>query len=322
MKTYIIRRLLLTIPTIFLVTIIVFFSIRLIPGSIVDAMVSQQMIGGGGTLVLNRADIEHKLGLDQPIIIQYGHWIVRLVLHGDLGKSLWRNVPVTEEIGSRLPITIELGILGIIIAQLIALPIGIYSALRQDSLGDYAARTFAIICIAIPGFWIATLIIVFASIWWRYSPPMMVISFFKDPIGNLGTFIIPSIILGMGMAGGTMRYVRTMMLEVLRQDYIRTAWAKGLSERVVVMRHALKNALIPIITIIGYQVPVIIGGTVIIENIFNLPGMGRLLMNALSMRDYAIVAGVMIVIGLSMVLINLATDLTYDYLDPRTRHTK
>jgi peptide/nickel transport system permease protein len=174
-------------------------------------------------------------------------------------------------------------------------------------------------CIAVPGFWIGTLVVVMPSIWWGYSPPIELISFTEDPLGNLGQFIIPSIILGMGMAGGTMRYARTMMLEVLRQDYIRTAWAKGLREMVVIIRHALRNVLIPIITIVGYQLPVMIGGTVIIENIFSLPGMGRLLMNATTMRDYTIVSGVMLVYGFGMVFVNLLTDLTYGYLDPRVR---
>jgi len=329
MRAYIIRRLLLMIPTVFIVSLIVFFMIRLIPGTIVDAMVAQQHRMGGGAVALDRAVIEHELGLDVPILTQYGRWIGFLpqddgsfsgIFQGDLGTSLWRDTPVLEEIAFRWPVTLELGLLGLIVAQLIALPVGVYSALRQDTGGDYIARSFAIFCIAVPGFWLGTLVIVFPSIWWGYSPPFMLIPFTEDPIGNLKMFIIPAIILGMAMSGTTMRMTRTMMLEVLRQDYIRTAWAKGLRERVVILRHALKNALIPVITVIGWEVPVILGGTVIIEQIFSLPGMGRLLLDATLMRDYPIVSGVTFIFAFGMVFIILMVDLTYGFLDPRVHY--
>jgi len=330
MRTYIIRRLLLAIPTVFLATVIIFLIIRLIPGSIVDAMVALQMKGGTGVMgVADRAAIETRLGLDVPILTQYGRWIgvlpgvdgsVSGLLQGDLGDSLWRGTPVLDEIATRWPVTLELGFLGLIVAQLISLPIGIFSALRQDTWGDYIGRSFAILCIAVPSFWLGTMVIVFPSIWWGWSPPIFLISFTEDPIGNLGMFIIPAIVLGMAMAGVTMRMTRTMMLEVLRQDYIRTAWAKGLRERVVVIRHALKNVLIPVITIIGGNVPILIGGTVIIEQIFCLPGMGRLLIMGTEQRDYPLVSGVMLVFAVGMVLINLMVDLTYGYLDPRIHY--
>jgi peptide/nickel transport system permease protein len=210
--------------------------------------------------------------------------------------------------------------MGLIIAQLIALPIGIYSALRQDTWGDYIARSFAILCIAVPGFWLATMVIVFPAIWWGYMSPIILIPFTEDPIGNLQMFIIPATVLGMAMAGATMRMTRTMMLEVLRQDYIRTAWSKGLRERAVILRHALKNALIPVVTVIGYQVPVMIGGAVIIEQIFCLPGIGQLLLDATLNRDYTIVSGVMLFLGGFIALINLMVDLTYGYLDPRVHY--
>ena len=330
MRAYIIRRLLLLIPTVFLVSLIVFFMIRLIPGTIVDAMVAMQLKSGSGVrAVLDRATIEGRLGLDVPMLTQYGRWIGVLpgvdgsfsgLFQGDLGTSLWKGTPVTEEIAGRWPVTFELGFLALIVAQLIALPIGIFSALRQDTWGDYIARSFAIFCIAVPGFWLATMVIVFPARWWGYMPSIMLIPFTEDPIGNLEMFIIPAIILGMLMSGGTMRMTRTTMLEVLRQDYIRTAWAKGLRERVVVLRHALKNALIPVVTVIGYQVPVLIGGAVVIEEIFNLPGIGRLLINAINGRDYPIVSGVILLFALGLVLINLMVDLTYGYLDPRVHY--
>lgn len=275
MRAYIIRRLILIIPTVFLVSLIVFFLIRLIPGSVVDIMVSQYQY----VTKMDKQAIEHALGFDVPMIVQYGRWIGNILLHGDLGNSLWTRSPIINDIAARWPVTLELGFLGIVIAQIIALPVGIYSAIRQDTFGDYIARSFAILCIAVPGFWLGTLVIVFPSIWWGYMPPIRLIHFSVDPIGNLKMFVIPAIVLGMEMSGMTMRMTRTMMLEVLRQDYIRTAWAKGLKERVVVIRHALKNALIPVVTIIGWQLPLLIGGTVIIENIFGLPGMGQLLIS-------------------------------------------
>ena len=313
MRAYILRRLLLVIPTVLIVSLIVFFMIRLIPGSIVDTMVAQYQY----VTQLDKQAIEHSLGFDVPLIVQYGRWIGQIFLHGDLGKSLWTKTPIINEIKARWPVTLELGILGIIIAQLIALPVGIYSAIRQDRPGDYFARSFAILLIAIPNFWVATMVIVFPSLWWGYMPSIRLIHFTADPIGNLKMFIIPAIVLGMEFSGMTMRMTRTMMLEVLRQDYIRTAWAKGLEERVVIMRHALKNALIPVITIIGWQLPVLIGGTVIIENIFQLPGMGQLIINATQQRDYTVVSAVLFLFAFVILLINLLVDMTYAFLDPR-----
>jgi peptide/nickel transport system permease protein len=241
------------------------------------------------------------------------------VLEGNLGDSLWSETTVLGEIKTRWPVTFELGLLGLLVGQLITLPIGVFSAMRQDTWGDYAARSFAILCMAVPGFWLGTLVIVFPAIWWGYMPPIIYVPFFHDPGRNLQMFIVPAVVLGMGMAGTGMRMTRTMMLEVLRQDYIRTAWSKGLSERVVVMRHALKNAFIPIITILGLELPVMIGGSVIIEQIFSLPGMGRLLVDAVRTRDYTIVSGVIVIYTFGIMLINLAVDLTYSFLDPRVR---
>jgi peptide/nickel transport system permease protein len=276
--------------------------------------------GGYGVAHPNVASIKHELGLDVPIYIQYWRWLGNLVLHGNLGNSLWTGTPVINEIKQRWPVTFELGILALLVTQIIALPIGIYSALRQDTWGDYLARSFAIICIAVPSFWLGRLVIVYPSIWWGYSPPVMYIPFNVNPIGNLKMFIIPAIVLGMSGTGTNMRLMRTMMLEVLRQDYIRTAWSKGLKERVVVMRHALKNALIPVVTMIGYQLPVLVGGAVIIENIFSLPGMGRLLTDATTDRDYPLVTAVVLIISLVLVFINLLTDVSYGFLDPRIHY--
>ena len=318
MRAYIIRRVLLMIPTVFLVSLIIFVLIRMIPGNVVDMMVSEY--GTYGTVSqMDRKAIEHALGWDVPIYIQYGQWLNGIV-HGDFGKSLWKQVPIIEDLKVRWPVTLELGILAIIIGQLIAVPIGIYSALRHDTGGDYIARSFAILLIAVPGFWVATLAIVYPSIWWGYMPPLTLIQFTQDPIGNLKMFWEPALILGMSMSGMTMRMTRTMMLEVLRQDYIRTAWSKGLRERTVVVRHALKNALIPIVTIIGGQIGGLIGGAVIIESIFNLPGMGRLTISAISTRDYTVVSACLLIFSVSLVVFNLLTDLTYGLFDPRIHY--
>ncbi|GAI61136.1 unnamed protein product [marine sediment metagenome] len=329
MRAYIIRRVLLAIPTVFLISLIIFFVIRLIPGSAIDALIGQMLHHGGSAIGIDRATLEHTMGLDVPIFTQYGRWVGFLpgedgsfsgIFQGDWGKSLFTEIPVLEEILTRWPVTLELGLMGLIISQLIALPIGIYSAVRQDTWGDYIGRSFAILCIAVPGFWIATLVLVFPGIWWGYMPPITYVSFLEDPINNLRMLIVPAIILGMALSGATMRITRTMMLEVLRQDYIRTAWAKGLRERVVILRHTLKNALIPVVTLIGIWVPVVIGGTVIIERIFCLPGIGSLIVHAATLRDYPVVSGIMLFFGGVMVLTNLMVDLTYGYLDPRIRY--
>jgi peptide/nickel transport system permease protein len=318
MRAYIIRRLLLIIPTLLLVTIVVFLTVRLVPGSVIDQMLAQR---GGQSMgvAMDVEAIRHSMGLDLPVYEQYGRWM-RDLLHGDLGKSLWTGRSVSEELGERLIVTFELGFLAFIIAQLIALPIGIYSAIRQDTAGDFIGRSFAIICIAVPSFWLGTMVMVFPSIWWNWSPPAKYITFFQDPMQNLQLFIIPAILLGMSMSGTTMRMLRTTMLEVLRQDYIRTAWSKGLRERVVILRHGLKNALIPVVTVIAGQIPVMIGGAVIIEQIFNLPGMGRLFLDSIMQRDYPYVQGINVFLAVIGMFIILATDLSYAYLDPRIRY--
>ena len=318
MRTYIIRRLLLMIPSIFIITVIVFGLVRMIPGNAVDQLFAE--MASTGKSGLNREDIERMLGLDVPVHVQYGRWITE-VLQGDLGTTIrGGSTPITEKIVARLPVTFELGLIAILVGLLISLPIGILSAIRQDSFGDYVARGLAILFISIPSFWMATVVMVYPALWWGWSPPMDYISFTEDPLGNLGLLIIPATILGFVLSGTTMRMMRAMMLEVLRQDYIRTAWAKGFTEKLVVIRHALKNALIPVVTLVGYQVPILVGGAVIIEQIFTLPGIGRLLVDALSQRDYPVVSAVNLVIGTTVLVINLLVDLTYAYLDPRIRY--
>jgi len=255
-----------------------------------------------------------------PVYVQYGRWIGNIFRHGSLGESLLGRWAVEEKIIGRLPVTIELGVMAIVIGLLIALPVGIYSAIRQDTAADYLGRSIAVIGLATPNFWLGVMVMIFPAIWWGWAPPLELVSFTEDPLGNLAVFLIPSLILGTASSAATMRMMRTMMLEVLRQDYIRTAWSKGLRERVVVIRHALKNALIPVVTLIGLQLPILVGGAVIMENIFNLPGIGRLLLDALNDRDYPMVSGINLFFATMVVGVNLFIDLFYAFLDPRVRY--
>ena len=323
----------LTIPTLFILSILVFLSVRFIPGDVIDLMVIRMQDTAVGHV--DREALERYLGLDVPVHVQYGRWMgvlptpgwitgelfYRGLLQGSLGESLTRGaVRVEEEIRSRLPVTIELGFMAIAIGLIIALPVGIYSAIRQDTAADYVGRSVAIIGLATPNFWLGIMVMIFPAIWWGWSPPMEWIPLTEDPLGNIGVFIIPSLILGTAMSAATMRMTRTMVLEVLRQDYIRTAWSKGLKERVVIVRHALKNAFMPVLTLVGMQFPVLVGGSVIMENIFNLPGLGRLMVVALIERDYPVVSGVNLFFATAVVGINLMIDLIYPYLDPRVRY--
>lgn len=315
MQAYLIRRLLALLPTLFFASLIVFVSMRLIPGDVIDLMLAQNDIVTGQ----DRAKIEAALGLDQPVYVQYFRWIGG-AMTGDLGTSLWQNVPVTQQLAETLPITFELGFLALIVALTVALPIGIYSAMRQDTAGDYVSRSFSLLMLAVPSFWLGTLVMVFPSVWWRWSPALEYTPFFEDPLANLAHMSVPAILLGLSMSAVTMRMTRTMMLEVMRQDYIRTARAKGLGERLLIVRHALRNGLIPVVTLIGLQAPLLIGGAVILEQIFVVPGMGLLLLEAVFQRDYPVISGVFLVVGVGVLIINLLVDLSYGWLDPKVRH--
>ena len=317
MRAYIIRRVLLLIPTFFLLTLLVFLSVRFLPGNLLDTMAGE---GFGVQKPTDRKAIERMLGLDVPVHAQYGRWLGGLLLRGTLGRSMIEQIPVEEKLLAHLPVTLELGILAILIGLLIALPVGIYSALRQDTIGDYAGRSFAIIGLATPDFWLATMLIIYPAVWWAWMPPLELVPFSEDPLGHLEMFLLPCLILGTGLAAITMRLTRTMMLEVLRQDYIRTAWAKGLKEKVIVLRHATKNALIPVLTLIGLQLPILVGGSVILENLFALPGLGRVLLLALQERDYPIVSGANLLFAGMVMTGNLLIDLIYPFLDPRVRY--
>jgi peptide/nickel transport system permease protein len=317
MQGYILRRILALIPTLVFASFIVFITVRLIPGNIIDLMLSQNDVSASKQ---SREQLEALLGLDTPMYIQYFKWMGALLFKGSLGNSLWTNTPVMDEIMQRLPVTFELGIMALLVSLIVGIPIGVYAALKQDSTGDYILRTLSILALAIPGFWVGTLVMVFPSIWWGWSPSVRYVSFSQDPWGHLAQLAIPALILGKAFSAIIMRLTRTMMLEVLRQDYIRTARAKGLSVGTIVMRHALRNALIPVVTLVGLQAPLLFGGAVILEQIFVIPGMGLLLLEAVGSRDYPTITGVFLVIGVSVVLINLLVDMSYGFLDPKVRN--
>ena len=320
MRTYIIRRVLLLIPTFLLLTVLVFLSVRFLPGDVVDSMMARLAEEVGGMVHVDREKVERMLGMDVPAHVQYVRWLGGIFLRGTLGESLFGGYTVEEKIIGRLPITIELGVLSILIGLVIAVPVGIYSAVRQDTASDYAGRSIAIIGLATPNFWLATLVLTFPAIWWAWAPPLRMVAFVDDPLRNLGHLLIPSLILGTCLSATVMRMTRTMMLEVLRQDFIRTAWAKGLRERVIILRHVIKNALIPVVTLIGLQLPILIGGSVIMENMFALPGLGRLMLDALNVRDYPVVSGINLFFATAVMTINLLIDILYGYLDPRVKY--
>lgn len=316
MAQYFVRRLVLAMPTILLVIFATFLIVRLVPGDIVSIMMAERPYATQA----DREQLRKELGVDEPIPTQFVTYLGR-VIRGDLGQSPWTKTAVTEELGKRLPVTAQLGVFGILLGLVIAIPVGILSAVRQDTTRDYVARSFAILALSVPSFFTATLLIVFPQKWFGWSPPLIYKGWSDGPLDHVYYFFFPALLLGIGLAGGVMRLTRTMMLEVLRQDYIRTAWAKGLRERSVIFRHVTKNAFIPVITFIGLQVGVAVSGSIIIESIFNIPGVGKFFVGAILQRDYPSVQGVVLVLSTVIVFVNLLVDLTYAYLDPRIRYS-
>lgn len=313
MRTYVLRRLLVAIPSLLIASFIVFTLPRLIPGDVVQLMLEEKAYGK------DLDELRAKLGLDRPIHVQYAAWL-GAVGRGRLGESLWTRQPVVAELARRLPVTLTLGAMAIVVAVLIGVPVGVLSAVRQDGVLDFFARSAAILGLSIPAFVKAIVIILLPAIWWGWTPMIRFVEFSKDPATHILQFVLPAIILGIASAAAIMRLTRGMLLEVLRQDYVRTAWAKGLSERVVVLKHALKNAIIPVVTVLGLQVAQIAGGAVIIETIFSLPGMGQLLVESIIQRDYPVIQGINLLVVTMIVATNLAVDLVYAVLDPRIRY--
>lgn len=315
MHKYIIKRLLISIPLLVLISLMVFSLIRLVPGDIVMLMLAEV----GNVPAEQLAQIRADLGLDRPFIQQFVVWIGG-VLQGDFGRSIWTGRAVGTEILRTLPITAELALLSMLISLIIALPIGIFSAIRRNTALDYGGRFLAIVGLSVPEFALATIALLILSLYVKWIPSLEYTPLWENPAQNLETMILPAVILGFSLAAVVMRMTRSTMLEVLREDYIRTAWAKGLPEKTIVIRHALKNAFIPVITLIGIQARRLIGSTVVIETIFAIPGLGRLTIDALLNRDYPQLQGCILFIALAVVLINLLVDLSYAWFDPRIHY--
>lgn len=313
MRKYVARRLLVAVPSLLIASLIVFTLPRMIPGDVVQLMLEEKAYGK------DVEDLRAKLGLNRPVYVQYFQWLGAIV-RGNLGESLWTRQPVLLELARRLPVTVTLGAMALGVAILIGIPIGVIAAVRQDGPLDFFARSAAIIGLSVPGFVTAIVVTLLPAIWWGWTPLVRFVEFAKDPSMYVVQFALPAVILGIASAAGIMRLTRGMLLEVLRQDYVRTAWAKGLGERVVVLKHSLKNAVIPVVTVLGLQVAGIAGGAVIIEWIFGIPGMGQFLVDAIVQRDYPVIQGINLVIVTLIVATNLAVDLVYAVLDPRIRY--
>jgi peptide/nickel transport system permease protein len=314
MTGYLVRRLLGIVPTVLLLLMLVVVMVRIIPGDIVDIMLTEQ----SGARNVDRQALEQRLGIDRPLPVQYAEYAAG-VLRGDLGRSLWDQRSVAALIFSRLPTTIELTVIAITVSMTLAITFGVLAAVRQDTFLDYGPRSLAILGLSVPEFVLGTALLVLPTIWFHTTVPLIWRPFSEDPVAHLIQMLIPALVVGVRLSASVMRLTRTMMLEVLRQDYTRTAWAKGLSERVVVMRHGLKNGLIPVVTLLGLEVAALISGIVIMESIFAIPGVGRLLLESIAARDYPVIQGITVVVGVLVILVNLVVDLSYGYLDPRVR---
>ena len=319
MRDYIIRRVLLIIPGVFVLTLIVFTMVRLIPGDAV-VMIALQMSGGRSSNLDPEleARLRKRLGLDKPLHMQYLIWVGEVV-RGDLGNSMLTHTPVADEIKKRFPVTLELVLLTLVLLVVWGLTIGTISAIRQDSITDYVMRSIAILGLSVPYFWSAVLLLLFGSLWLGWSPPWGVISLREDPLQNIQQFFVPAMILAVSQGSAVARMTRAAILEVLNQDYVRTARAKGLREGVVITRHTLKNAMIPVVGLIGVQFAFALGGSVILEQIWGLPGMGNLMLTAVKQRDYPMIQGVILFIGSLVMLVNVLVDLSYGWLNPRIR---
>ena len=314
MKQYVLRRLALAVPTLVLVSVIVFSLMRFMPGDVVTRMVE------GHAYAPTVDALRKELGLDRPAYVQYLEWVGGIVLRGDFGSSYWTRQPIIEEFTRRFPVTLELAGLTILVSVVIGIFVGIVSAVRQDTISDYVGRVLAILALSVPYFGLAVLVVVLPAIYFKWTPVWTYVSFTTSPLENLKIMIVPALVFGVTRAGPIMRIMRSALLEVMRQDYIRTAWSKGLPERAIVLRHALKNAMIPVVTLVGLQTPLYIGGSVIIEAIFRLPGVGLFFFESLTRLDYPVVQSVNLIIATMVVGLNLAIDLTYAFLDPRIRY--
>jgi peptide/nickel transport system permease protein len=315
LQRYIIQRLILSIPTLIAITIITFVGLRVVlPADVIDIIVGEY--GRNDTEL--RENLKKELGLDASIPRQYVAWMAR-ILQGDMGESLHNGREVTDELKRRVPVSFELGLWGLLSAVVVSVPMGVLAAVKQDQFPDYGFRALAILIDALPGFWIAVLIITFGSIWFNWAPPIKFRYLTEDPIAHFKIMLTPAILIGITPSGGLIRLVRTQMLEVLRMDYVRTAHAKGLPPNTVFYRHALRNALIPVVTVVGVSLPGVIAGTVIFEQIFVIPGMGRYLVDSVNILDYPVIQATNLVFAVLLVVSVLLVDISYAFLDPRIR---
>jgi len=315
MSQYILHRLLSAIVVLWLVHLLVFSVVRMFPGDVV-----MMRLGQDATMTKETYDAaREKLGIDRPFLVQYGSTMKDL-LRGDLGDSLLSGRSVADELGDRISLTLHLALLSLVIALLMAIPIGIISAVCQDTVADYGGRLFSVLGLSLPDFWMGVVAILMLSLWFHWLPPRGFEGIWVAPIKTLQQLLIPAAIIGFRFSAVIMRMTRSSMLEVLREDYIRTARSKGLSERRIIVGHAMKNSFIPVVTLIGQQFSILLGGTVIIETIFLLPGVGNMTLDAVLFRDYTLVQGAVIFFGGIMVLMNLLVDISYAWFDPRIRY--
>jgi peptide/nickel transport system permease protein len=317
MSKYIIRRVLLSIPALLGVTIVIFVALRVMPGDPVSVMFGTQ-----ATHIRpeDRAKIEADLGLSLPLIVQYGKWL-HDIASGKLGRSFWRGDTVVDLIVQRGPLTVEIAVMAIVLSWVVGIPVGILSAMRQNTLPDYVARFFTVLFLAIPNFWLGAMIVLALLLWGDYAPPLGVINLWDDPVQNLQIVWGPALVLGLAISAYIARMTRSGLLEIIREDYIRTARAKGLQERLVVLKHALRNASLPIITLTGVLFGLLLSGTVVVEQAFNVPGLGKAMVEAFVMLDYAVVQNLVLLYGVVFVVLNLLVDISYAWLDPRIHYT-
>lgn len=309
---YIVRRFINMIPVLIGLSLIVFLMIRVIPGDATSVILEESPTAS------RKDELREELGLDDPVPVQYLRWIGGVVV-GDLGTSFWTNRPVIDSIKRTLPVTVELALFASIVAAVVALPIGVLAAVKQDTIWDYLCRSISIAALSVPNFYLGTLVIVLPAIFFSWVPPVTYRPIWEDPVTNLQQFWLPSLVIGASASAALMRMTRSTLLEVLRQDYIRTARAKGLTNSTVIRGHALKNAMIPVVTLFGALVAGLLTGTVITETIFNLPGLGRLTIDAIAQRDYPQIQANVLLFGVIYVITNLVVDVSYAFLNPRIR---
>jgi peptide/nickel transport system permease protein len=314
---YLIRRILLMLPTLLGVAILVFLLMRLIPGDIVV----MRLGGEGGMITAEQIAAERaRLGLDQPVLIQFFDWFIG-VFRFDFGLSMWTGRPITEEIAIRFPVSLQIAIMSTVFATVLAIPLGTLAALRQDTWIDYSVRIFSIAGLATPSFWLGILMILTMLIFFQWSPPISYVNIWEDPLYNLSMLIWPALATGYRYSAVAMRMTRSTVLEVLREDYIRTARAKGLVEKIIINRHALTNAMLPVITVIGIEFAFLMGGLVVTEQVFNLNGIGRLFVESVGEKDYTMVQGLVLLVAFVFVFTNFVVDILYAWLDPRIHYT-